>query len=155
MEDYYAAYSRKGDMELIVQDIIRTYEKNRGQDFQADFIRDREQALDSVLFRLVNTERNRLHLGGVPHADLDWMGLSMVFYLMIQAEEGRCATVLVDNRLMQEWDSSDGEIMEHAQRNTPEKMRISMCRMAELLCLDAYTMQSREWCRASSVCADQ
>lgn len=134
MEGYYAAYSEKGDMELIVKDIICTYEKNRSHDFQPDLIRDREQALDSVLFRLVNTEKNKRLLKGVPHNDLHGMGLTMVFYLLLQTGENcRSASVLVTDRLMEMWDSSETELLEHARRNTPLKMEYSVCSMQSIL----------------------
>lgn len=134
MEDYYAAYSEKGDMEFIVKDIICTYEKNRSHDFQLDLIRDRERALDSVLFRLVNTEKNEGLLEGVPHNDLHGMGLTMVFYLLLQTGENcRSASVLVTNGLMETWDSSETELLEHARRNTPLKMEYSICSMQSIL----------------------
>lgn len=126
MEDYYAAYCEKGDMELIVKDIICTYERSSSQDFQSDLIRNREQALDSVLFRLVNTKKNEGLLKGVPHNDLYGMGLTMVFYLLQTDANCRGVSVLVTNGLMKLWDSSEMELLEHARRNTPLKMEYSI-----------------------------
>lgn len=127
MEGYYAAYREKGDMKLIVKDIIRTYRRSCGQDFHAESIPDRERMLDSVLFRLVNTQKNERLLKGIPHNDLYETGLSMVFYLLLQAEEDdQAATVLVTNGLMEMWCSSETELLKHAQRNTPLKMKYTM-----------------------------
>lgn len=127
MEGYYAAYREKGDMELIVKDIIRTYKRSCDQDFQAESIPDREQMLDSVLFRLVNTQKNERLLKVIPHNDLYETGLSMVFYLLLQTgEDGQTATVLVTNGLMEMWHSSETELLKHAQKNTPLKMQYTM-----------------------------
>lgn len=126
MDSYYAKYMKKGNMDSIVNDVVSIYGKNRGQDFLADMIQDRERIMDSVIFRLVNTKKNKELLLGMPHDDLEKLGLSMVFYVLLQTGDGQNVTMAITNRLMEIWEVSHTELLEHAKRNTPLKMEYSI-----------------------------
>ncbi len=134
MDGYYALYREQKDMGLVVGDIIRTYKDNGGWDFPLEIILDREHMLDNVLFKLVNTDKNERMLHEAPHYNLAELGLSMVFYMPFQTrEEGIMATAFVDNGLMKAWDSSQEELLEHARKNTPKKMRVFLCSILDIL----------------------
>lgn len=134
MEGIYMAYKESGNMELVVEDVIHIYEENRGLDFSTGKIMDREQMLEQVLFRLVNTKRNHGVLPGIPHRDLYGLGLSMVFYIPFQTGGFEQASMTVNNRLMEIWGVSEAEILDHAQKNAPEKMPVCMFSVKEAVC---------------------
>lgn len=126
MDRYYSEYGEKEDMEQIINDVICIYERNKGKEFLTAKLRDSRQMMDHVVFRLVNTERNKELLSRMPHEDLEGLGLSMILYVLFQTEGNQNAAMAVSNRLMQMWKVSKEELLEHAKKNTPLKMGYSM-----------------------------
>lgn len=95
------------------------------------WIADWKRVCGQVLFRLVNTEQNTGMLEHMPHTDMPELGLSMVYYLLLDAGDGQHAAVHVQHSLMRAWKVSEAELRRQAGRNTPERMRIGLYRLVQ------------------------
>ena len=60
---------------------------------------------DRIFYRLVSRERNRELLEKTPH--VDWMDLSLVFYLRIPDHIIRNATALISRTHMERWEKTE------------------------------------------------
>ena len=78
-------------------------------------ILDYEQWKESIVFRLVNTEKNREFLKTVPHTDI--LDLSVVFYALLEvSREGAAMMTICENHLRQ-WDIGRDVLWKAAEEN--------------------------------------
>ncbi len=133
MENYYELYQKQEDIGIIAEDIVNTYRKEEKPDFSFEWLYDRKQVLERVLFRIIGTDRNTGLLENAPHHDMPGLGLSAVFYIMAGADCRGAASVMIRNRHMEMLGVSEEELWEYAWRNTPEAMGCSISSIAEIL----------------------
>lgn len=133
LENYYELYEKPEDIKAIAQDILKIYRQGAALDFPLGLVHDRDEMLNRVLFRVVSTDRNAGQLADVPHHDLPELGLSMLFYLFLESTGSSCATMLICNRHLWMWGTSEPELLEHAWKNTPVVMGHAINSMYEIL----------------------
>lgn len=84
-----------------------------------------------IVYRLINTGRNREMLGDVPH--LEFLDLSIVFQCMMPDGDYGAASILVHNAHMKLWGVSIGELYRAAVKNTPLLMEYEFRGMDEVI----------------------
>ena len=131
---YYELYSSPEDIPIIADEIVRIYrlEQRRCKAFPLQDGLDSRKALEIVLFKVINTQKNKGLLACVPHCEVPGLGLSIVFYLQVGNQEMR-GTVLIHNCLMEMWHSTEKELMEYALYNTPSICGYSILKMSDFL----------------------
>lgn len=144
-DTYYELYGSPEDITSIADEIVRVYgleqQKCKGFPIQADL--DSRKALERVLFKVINTQRNKALLACVPHYEMPELGLCMVFYLPVGNRDVH-GTVLVHNSLMEMWHTAAEELMEYALQNTPSISGYSMLKMTDFL--EGYTEEGAFGC---------
>ena len=70
---------------------------------------------DRIFYRLISRERNRELLEKTPH--VDWMDLSLVFYLRIPDHIIRNATALISRTHMERWEKTEEDLLLTASEN--------------------------------------
>lgn len=99
---------------------------------------DRKQFLnydsvsEKIVFKLINTERNRELLEDIPH--VEFLDLSVVFQCMLAGEVNGLAAMLVHNVHMKLWDVTVDDLFEAAKKNTLHLMGCEIKNMGEVLC---------------------
>ncbi len=125
LEDFYRAYT-KGDTTLdeIEDYIFRMYlKRNDGKIQRAGIeqITDFEKVRDKVMFRLISTAKNKKRLEEIPH--IDYMDLSLAFYVLLGKTGEGVATMSIENRHMEEWGVTLETLLKLALRNEGRERR--------------------------------
>lgn len=116
LEEYYDDYRDGSPIEEVVSDIMEFYESIR-QDKSWDCAGELsyERVKDRIVFKLVNTLKNRQFLSSVPH--IPFMDLAIVFYVLLEATDDGTAAMVVSKVHAQQWGLDARALWENAVRN--------------------------------------
>lgn len=90
-----------------------------------------ENVRNGIVYRLVNTERNKELLEDIPH--IAFLDLSIVFhYLVIQGQSGQ-ASILVHNAHIKLWDVSVEQLYQAAEENTHRILEYEIKSMGDII----------------------
>lgn len=136
MEPYYDRFKHGMEIEDIAADIIGVFQAaETGKEIQVRDMLDFNKMKEKVVFRVVNTEKNRQMLETIP--SIPWLDLSVVFYLLLKSDVGGQMTTVVSNEHMEAWGITAEELYCVAHKNTkhllPTRIRHMSEVMAELL----------------------
>lgn len=145
LEEYYQSYSQGTALDKIVDQILEFYEEikqERSWDYEK--ILSYEGVKDRIVFKLINTVKNRKFLNSVPH--IPFLDLSAVFYVLLEATEEGTAAMTVNRSHMEQWGIQTAELWEDAVRNS-----------RRLLPAEFFTMNYalKEMLRGSADCAEE
>lgn len=93
---------------------------------------DFSKAKERIVFRLINTEKNRELLKDIPNRQL--FNLSVVYYYILEKTpfEGT-ATILIRNSHMKSWNIGEEQLYETAYQNSPRLLPLRFMEMREVL----------------------
>ena len=120
MEEYYERYLHGMEMERVIDSLINWYEHARqipDPVMGAEHLRDFERIRKKIVYRIINTERNRKILTQVPH--LPYLDLSVVFYVQFSVQKYSAISMLITNGHLSLWGIAKEEIIQAARWNTP------------------------------------
>lgn len=118
LKEYFEDYVNGVSMGEIIANIYGVYKRYRIQnDINADFFYDFEKIKKSIVYKLVNKEKNKRMLQDVPHVDV--LDLSVVFYFLVNTKIIQNATAMIHNEHLNMWNVSRDEIFKIATENTP------------------------------------
>lgn len=131
LDEMYEEFRSKQDIEevlrLIAAMIIHHTGSFNAQQVDLDF----KNKKDSIVMNLINRERNLELLETVPHQDV--MDLSVIYRIIMEQDDSGLATILVDNRIMEELELSEKELEELAYANTGRMFPIEIFKLSDLL----------------------
>lgn len=133
LNDYYEEYAN-GNATLVnvVNDVMDTYYRNKvNQSVDMRFFLNYESVKGSVVYKLVNTEKNKELLEDIPH--IEFLDLSIVFQCMVAQEELGTASILIHNVHMKLWDVTVEKLYKAAKENTQRLQKYEIKSMAEVL----------------------
>ena len=116
LEEYYESYMAGRQLEQIVEDIVKLYEEIRlDRPWDCEAFRDYEGVKDRIVFKLVNTVKNRKFLSNVPH--LAFLDLSIVFYVLVDVSEEGTAAMVINSIHANSWKIQTETLWEDAVKN--------------------------------------
>jgi hypothetical protein len=133
LNNYYDAYEN-GSITLInvVNDVMDTYHKNKvNQNVDMRCFVDYNKVKDRIVYKLVNTEKNRGLLEDVPH--VEFLDLSIVFQCIVSKNEDSIASILIHNAHMKLWNISLEEVYRTARDNTQRLLGYEITNMNDIL----------------------
>ena len=89
---------------------------------------DFQKVRERIVYRLVNTEKNEQMLQDVPHREI--LDLSLIYYVLLDASEKGTTAMLISDRHMDQWKTTEEILWSEADRNT-----------RRLLMAECFTMQ--------------
>lgn len=119
LNPYYDAYEN-GEITIaaIVTDVLETYMQNKSScNIDMKFFLNYEAVKSRIIFKLINTEKNRELLEDIPH--IPFHDLSIVFQYLVSGEQFRDATILIRNVHIGLWKVNAHDLYECALENTP------------------------------------
>lgn len=119
LNPYYDAYEN-GDTTIgtVIDEVIDTYERNKiNRSIDMKFFLNYETVRSRIIFKLINTEKNRELLRDVPY--IPFHDLSIVFQCLVSEERFGNASILIHNVHLQLWKVNARELYECALENTP------------------------------------
>lgn len=117
LNDMYEKYGT--DTDGAVEAVLEILNNNKcNEDLDISFFVDWNIVKDKIVYRIVNTERNRKMLEDVPH--INYLDLSIIYYVMMEQFDDGNATILIHNSHMKAWNKSVEDLMDLATVNTKE-----------------------------------
>ena len=102
LEEYYESYVAGRKIEQIVDDIKQLYEEiKQEKPWDCESFRDYEGVRNRIVFKVINTAKNRKFLRTVPH--LAFLDLSIVFYVLVDVSEEGTAAMVVNRSHADTW----------------------------------------------------
>ncbi len=134
LNNYYTDYiSGKSTLAHIIDCVLDTYNRNKiGQCVDMRFFLNYGDIKDHVIYKLINTERNKELLEDIPH--IEFLDLSIVFQCLVSQEEFGLSSILIHNTHLKLWDVTTEELYQAAIDNTPRLLKYEITGMAEVLC---------------------
>ena len=132
LESYFEAYSSGREMDLIIEDIIKVYQgSNIEIDFHPDYLLDYNKAKERIVFKLVNKERNKELLKGVPF--VEYLDLAIIFYYLVNDSNLGFASIVIRNEMLESWQVTVEELNIVARENTPKLMPAKIEKMEDII----------------------
>lgn len=116
LEEYYENYLKGMPVDVIAGQ-IQTFYKNirQNESWNYESIIHYETVKDKIVFKLINTEKNKGFLSLVPHLDI--LDLSVVFYVLLDITEEGTAAMTVSCKHVEQWNVSTAELWKIAVEN--------------------------------------
>lgn len=118
LNSYYEEYI-KGRATLInvVNDVMDTYRRNKvNQSVDMRYFLNYESVKERIIYKLVNTEKNKELLEDVPH--IEFLDLSIIFQCLVSQEDLGRASILIHNVHLKLWEVSVDALYQAAKENT-------------------------------------
>lgn len=116
LEEYYESYLKGRSIGQIVDEILDFYNSIRQEEsWDCESLRSYEGVRDRVVFKLVNTAKNRKFLSMVPHRT--FLDLSIVFYVLLEATGEGTAALAISGSHAEQWKVSVDTLWADAVRN--------------------------------------
>lgn len=131
-------YDENGDLEEMAKraagSVVRAYESPEGSacdGIDLSYFNDYEKVRDKVCYRLINADKNRKLLPGIPH--VPYLDLAVCFYLGVDLGKAGRGTILVTNVHAERWGVDAARLMADAKRNTKAICGTFLTPMEEIL----------------------
>lgn len=132
LESYYQEYLAGHSLRQIQETILSYCEDNKfSEHFDADFFSDYRKVRPTVVYKLINYEKNKELLERIPH--VPFLNLAVVFYCLLPDTPVGNATVLIHNSHMEYWNITCGELYRDAKQNTPRLLPAEIKTMSQVL----------------------
>ena len=134
IDGYYESY-RNGTKALadVADDVMDVYRRNKtSRNVDMRHLLDYGRVEENIVYKLINTERNRELLEDVPH--MEFLDLSVVYQCMIENEEIGRASVLIHNGHMKLWGVSQENLHAAAEGNTQKLQGYEIRAMSDIIC---------------------
>ena len=99
--------------------------------FDTDFFTDYEKVRATLVYKVINAEKNRELLKKIPH--LPYLDLAIVFYCLLTDTPVGNATVLIHNSHLNLWNIRCADLYRDAKENTERLLPASLSGMAEVI----------------------
>ena len=116
LEEYYEGYLAGRPVEMIVDGILEFYENvRRRESWDYEKVLCFEGVKDRIVFKLINTAKNRELLDRVPHMEV--LDLSVVFYALLEVTDDGTAAMLIENSHADKWEVTTEMLWEMGKVN--------------------------------------
>lgn len=95
-----------------------------------EHINDFEAVRDKIIFQLINTEENSKMLKNVPHRDFN--DLSVVYRIVIDVNVNETASILINDKILKNYDINEAELYDVAYNNTQQKSPIEISSLVDI-----------------------
>jgi hypothetical protein len=133
LNNYYEAYEN-GHITIIsvVNDVMDAYHKNKvNGNIDMKYFLDYNQVKEKIVYKLVNTEKNRELLEDCPH--VEFLDLSIIFSCLVSKEEKATASILIHNAHAKLWNVSTEELYRAARDNTQKLLGYEIKNMNDIV----------------------
>jgi uncharacterized protein (DUF885 family) len=135
LDGYYKEYEDGEKLEDVIDRIASVAEKNAKAPAEIGNIAKSfinfENVKDKIIMVVVNTEKNREMLAGMPHQNRE--DLSLIYKVTVGSDERGMATIAIKNEHMEAWGVTPEEIHNLAMENTKELLPVTVQSMNEIM----------------------
>lgn len=133
LNSYYERYQSGESMESIAEDIIEVYEtsmRTQSEEY-CHFNFSFDEMKDTIVYRLVNYQKNRKLLQEVPH--VRFLDLAITFHCLVKRDGQGIGTIRLTNEHTSEWKVKIKDLMKLAITNTTRLFPAKLSTMEEVI----------------------
>lgn len=133
LNSYYEEYIKgRATLVNVVNDVMDTYRRNKvNQSVDMRYFLNYESVKERVIYKLVNTEKNKELLEDVPH--IEFLDLSIIFQCLVAQEDLGRASILMHNVHLKLWEVSVDTLYQAAKENTQRLQEYEIKGITEVL----------------------
>ncbi len=133
LNSYYEKYIKgRATLVNVVNDVMDTYRRNKvNQSVDMCYFLNYESVKERVIYKLVNTEKNKELLEDVPH--IEFLDLSIIFQCLVAQEDLGRASILIHNVHLKLWEVSVDTLYQAAKENTQRLQEYEIKGITEVL----------------------
>lgn len=132
INSYYDELRKGRSLDSIVDELFKIHRANKtGLKIDSELFNEYDNIKNSIVYKVINYEKNKKLLKGIPHKKI--LDLAVVYYCLIEQNEGNNATALIHNEHLATWKISQDIIHEDAVKNTPKILKSSLKPMSKIL----------------------
>ena len=134
MEPYYRKFMEGSGLEQLAEELIEDYQNNEVEQISDDLMRSLMswgRVKDMILYKVVNTEKNKKMLEKMPHRE--YLDLSIIYYLYFGEHDAGQFTAPVNTELMNLWGVTEEDIYRAAKNNTSVIMPVVIKTIEDVL----------------------
>ena len=131
LDPYFGQIGIGMTIEEAVNDIIRTYQGSEKPDLHPSDVLDFQRVKNKIACKLISADANRELLKSVPH--IDWLDLSIVFYMMLGQSESGQMTAMICLEHMEKWGTTAEELCQIAYNNMEHLLPLKIMTMTEVM----------------------
>lgn len=124
LNDAYQSYREGAALSGIVAEVAGLYLENRlEEEPEIPDITDFEAVKGLICFRVVDRERNREWLKGMPHRD--FLDLAVIYYIPVTVADAS-GSITVTDSTARLWQACEGDLYRHAVENTKRMLPVEL-----------------------------
>jgi len=131
LHDFYQRYLKGEEWKSLVQEVIQIYLDKSKEQSEFDINFTYEQMKDSIIYRLVNYERNQELLKTIPY--IRFLNLAVTFHCLVKSDEDGIGTIRITKEHLKQWKVNEEEIVSQAFHNTQIHFQPVIRTMKEIL----------------------
>ena len=131
LEEPYDKYLSGICMEDIIKELQNACHFAPIPNFNANTFLELDFVKDKIVYKLINLATNKELLETIPY--IPYLDLAIVFYVMLEKEDSHSSTLLVNYKLMKEWNVTTKELEELAKENTPNILPYKFTPMSDVI----------------------
>ena len=135
IDGYYKDYVDGSKLDDVIDRIAKVAKDNAHAPSElgniAHTFLDFNNVKDKIIMTVVNTEKNREMLAGMPHQNRE--DLSLIYKVTVGSDERGMATIAIKNEHMEAWGVTPEEIHNLAMENTKELLPVTVQSMNEIM----------------------
>lgn len=133
LNSYYEEYIKgRATLVNVVNDVMDTYRRNKvNQSVDMRYFLSYESVKERIIYKLVNTEKNKELLEDVPH--IEFLDLSIIFQCLVSQEDLGRASILIHNVHLKLWEVSVDALYQAAKENTQQLQGYEIKGITEVL----------------------
>ena len=131
--ELYKAYSDGMDYDRIIDGAVDKARDalEHSPDFNIDAFKDYDKMKETLAMEVVSAERNAELLETVPHKSMEDM--AVVYRFVVSADKGEVGSVLVTNKMLDQYGITPEQLHADAMKNAPEVRPMEIKGMGEVL----------------------
>jgi len=132
IEEHFHSYTEGKPLEEIAAEILKLCRKGgMGVRFDIESFSDFEKAKKRIVFKLINTEKNRELLQEIP--GIPFLDLTMVFYYLLGERKACRASILIRNEHVKNWGVDTQTLYAAAKKNLPLLLPVETIDMKSMM----------------------
>lgn len=131
LNDLYKQYEKTGDLEGTIKTAANAIKNAIKKGNKLTEKLDLTKAKENIIFQLINTEKNKNLLSGVPHRQ--FLDLSIIYRWLVDEDAEGISSVVIHDSLAEELGLSEEKLFELALDNTKRIMTPTVRTMWEVL----------------------
>ena len=131
LDQYFKGSTNMMPTDQAADEIIRLYRESEVPEISKGDLLCLDKVRGKIALKLVNTEANRELLKSVPH--IDWLGLSVVFYLLMEQSQTGQTTAMIHQGHADVWNVTAEELFQIASENMEKLLPVRIMSMVDLM----------------------